>query len=64
MVKNIWPGNFYNGSDPANMTNVNGTLFFRANDGSHGPELWKSNGTTGGTVMVKDIPAVSNRRLG
>jgi ELWxxDGT repeat protein len=30
-------------------------LFFQANDGTRGPELWRSNGTTAGTVMVKDI---------
>lgn len=35
--------------------NVNGTLYFEANDGVHGLELWKTDGTTGGTVMVKDI---------
>ena len=27
----------------------------RANDGVHGLELWKSNGTAAGTVLVKDI---------
>ncbi len=43
------------GSFPNELTNVNGTLFFAANDGIHGTELWKSNGTTAGTVMVKDI---------
>ena len=37
------------------MTNVNGTLFFTANDGTHGYELWKSDGTSTGTVMVSDI---------
>ncbi|MDH4203176.1 MAG: hypothetical protein OEV87_09820 [Phycisphaerae bacterium] len=34
---------------------MNGTLYFSANDGVHGQELWKSNGTQSGTVMVKDI---------
>ena len=40
---------------PRNLTNVNGTLFFTANDGTHGDELWKSDGTAAGTVLVKDI---------
>ena len=40
---------------PAVSTNVNGTLFFAANDGTHGRELWKSDGTAAGTVLVKDI---------
>ena len=37
------------------FTNVNGTLYFTADDGGHGYELWKSDGTSTGTVMVKDI---------
>ena len=41
------------------MTNVNGTLFFTADNGTNGQELWKSNGTPGGTVLVKDIRAGS-----
>jgi ELWxxDGT repeat protein len=44
-----------NNSNPSWLTNVNGTLYFQANDGTDGPELWKSDGTTAGTVLVKDI---------
>jgi ELWxxDGT repeat protein len=42
---------------PTNLTNVNGTLFFSAIDGANGTALWKSDGTTDGTVMVKDVAA-------
>ena len=40
---------------PKYLLSVNGTLFFRADDGEDGFELWKSDGTTAGTVQVKDI---------
>jgi ELWxxDGT repeat protein len=40
-----------------NFTNVNGVIFFRANDGSTGTELWKTDGTGAGTTIVKDIAA-------
>jgi ELWxxDGT repeat protein len=53
LVADINPGP--SGSGPQYLTNINGTLFFAANDGVHGDELWKSNGTAAGTVMVKDI---------
>jgi ELWxxDGT repeat protein len=42
-------------SNPERLTDVNGTLFFMADDGVHGLELWKSDGTPGGTKLVKDI---------
>lgn len=31
------------------------TLYFQADDGVNGSELWKSDGTAAGTVLVKDI---------
>lgn len=33
----------------------NGFIFFSANDGTNGTQLWKTNGTPGGTSMVKNI---------
>ena len=63
MVKNIALGSdeYPLDSDPSYLTNVNGTLFFVAADWTYGPqtmyghELWKSDGTEAGTVMVADI---------
>ena len=53
LVKDIFSGFF--SSSPYNLTNVNNTLFFTAYDGANGQELWKSDGTETGTVLVKDI---------
>jgi ELWxxDGT repeat protein len=61
MVKDIWLGsdgafdNPFSSPSAGEFTNVNGTLFFTANNGMNGWELWKSNGTSSGTGMVKDI---------
>src|SRR5688572_28992134 len=43
------------GSSPDNSVEMGGMLYFAANDGANGVELWKSNGTEAGTVLVKDI---------
>jgi ELWxxDGT repeat protein len=53
VVRDINPGS--SSSSPANLTDVNGTLFFIANaPGQSFPALWKSDGTEAGTVLVKD----------
>lgn len=48
------------GSVPQSLINVNGTLFFTADEGINGEELWKSDGTAAGTVLVKDINTGTN----
>ena len=48
-------GTYPNSSSPQDLIDVDGTLFFTADDGSNGRELWMSDGTEDGTVMVKDI---------
>jgi ELWxxDGT repeat protein len=43
------------GSDPADFFIAGSTLYFSADDGVHGRELWKTDGTSSGTVLVKDL---------
>jgi ELWxxDGT repeat protein len=58
LVKDIRPGSVGgvgNGHDFSELRAVGNTLYFTANDGIHGAELWKTDGTAEGTVLVKDI---------
>jgi ELWxxDGT repeat protein len=58
IVKDINPG--YSGSFTTSYNSkylsvMNGKLYFAADDGLHGNELWRSDGTDTGTYMVKDV---------
>jgi RNA polymerase sigma factor (sigma-70 family) len=57
LVKDVCPGRIGSRLDPDSQTMavVNGTLYFAADDGVHGRQLWKSDGTEAGTRMVKQI---------
>jgi ELWxxDGT repeat protein len=55
LLKDINPGSSDSLSEFSQLTEVNGILFFMADDGTNGRELWKSDGTAAGTVLVKDI---------
>src|SRR5262245_5006320 len=44
-------------SRPRDPVTIGDMTYFGADDGVHGLQLWKTNGTAAGTAMVKDIPA-------
>lgn len=45
----------YFGSDPIPLAGLDGNLLFFADEGFNGQVLWKTDGTSDGTVVVKDI---------
>ncbi len=57
LVKDIFPGSERSDGirDDVEFVNYQGTLFFSAFSPEFGIELWKSDGTEAGTVMVKNI---------
>ena len=52
LLKNI---NTSGSSSPEQLTAMGNFVYFTANDGIHGRELWRSDGTALGTQLVKDI---------
>ena len=52
-MKNIYSGS--TGSHPSNFYSFGDTLLFRASNSAAGIELWKTDGTNAGTVLVEDI---------
>ena len=52
LIRDINPGG---SADPSSLTRVGNVIFFAADDGIHGRELWTSDGTAAGTRLVRDI---------
>lgn len=56
MVKDIYPGKMFGQSTSGTASVlVNNILYFGADDGPHGYELWQTDGTEAGTLLVYDI---------
>ena len=62
LLADINPGNNYGGyysypnsSEPQGLTELNGKLYFSADDGKNGRELWVTDGTSEGTQLLADI---------
>ncbi len=54
LLRDILPG-ATTGPLPSEPTPFNGALLFTAHEAAHGTELWRSDGTSAGTVLLKDI---------
>jgi len=64
LVKDINPPATGANSVPHGFTELNGALYFRATTSDvNGYRLWKTDGTTAGTVLVKDINPLDTRAI-
>ena len=52
------------GSDPSELVDVNGTLFFVANDGFVGRHIWRTDGTAAGTARVTQFSSSESSMSG
>jgi uncharacterized repeat protein (TIGR01451 family) len=43
------------GSEPREIVAAGGLVFFQANDGASGREVWRTDGTEQGTLLIKDV---------
>lgn len=69
MLKDLYPGSVSSMLDLSYMVEMGGTVYFAPREGgggipdTRGKELWKTDGTTEGTVIVKDIVEGQNSSL-
>jgi len=55
LIKDIYvDANYFNSSGINNFIKVGATIYFTARDITNGFEVWKTDGTEGGTQMIKD----------
>jgi ELWxxDGT repeat protein len=55
LVKDIFSLPAAAASNPQKFAQVGSTIFFAASDTANSTELWKTDGTTAGTMLVRDI---------
>jgi ELWxxDGT repeat protein len=65
LLVDLYPGEnkygFSNGSYPSNLVEFNDKLYFTANDGESGGELFVTDGTAEGTQLVADLRPGANQ---